>query len=200
MSEPSGTYSSFDQILSAVQAAKSARPDSPVLVGIDGGGGSGKSTLSRNLAAGLDDCTLIHLDDFADWNDESNWQLSTFAERALNPLMAGLTSKHQRYDWPTDTLGDWFEIPPKGIAIVEGVTALRRDLRDYWQVAVWGDCPRDLRLERGVARDGEAIRAKWVEEWMPGEDEYFQNEQPREHAGFLFDGASSNSSQKPTGA
>jgi uridine kinase len=189
MSKSQRTYSSFEEILGAVRGAALEHPDSTLLVGIDGAGGSGKSTLAKRLAESLDDATVVHIDDFADWNDDSNWVLSTFAERVLAPLVAGITSKHQRYDWPTDSLGEWFEIPATGVAIVEGVTALRSDLREYWHVGVWVECPRDLRLERGVARDGEGMRSKWEDLWMPGEDAYFEREQPRDHAGYVFDGS-----------
>ena len=194
MSISDQTYSSFETILAAVRREISSHADSTILIGIDGGGGSGKSTLAKNLAATLGDASLIHLDDFADWTDDSNWQLSTFTERALKPLLAGITSKHRRYDWPTETLGDWFEIPAAGVAIIEGVTAMRMDLREYWKISIWVDCPRELRLERGVARDGEAIRAKWVDEWMPGEDQYFRREKPWESTAFLFDGSDGGSS------
>ncbi|HJP27200.1 MAG TPA: AAA family ATPase [Dehalococcoidia bacterium] len=189
MSETPRQYSSLTEILDAVRAAVNKRPGSTVLVGIDGGGGSGKSTLAKYLAEALDNSTVVHLDDFADWNDDSNWQLSTFAERALKPLIAGITSKHQRYDWSTDTRGEWFEIPPAGVAIIEGVTALRLDLREYWQVSVWVDCPRELRLERGVTRDGEHMRSKWADVWLPGEDAYFEHDRPRENAQYLIDGS-----------
>lgn len=168
--------------------AKNEHCESPVLVGIDGGGGSGKSSLSEKLSEALAGAQIIHLDDFADWSDDSNWELSTFAERALEPLVAGITSKHRRYDWPTDTFAEWFEIEPSSIAIVEGVTALRVDLREYWGVGIWVDCPRELRLERGIARDGEEIRSKWEDQWMPGEDAYFQHDRPWEAADFAFDG------------
>jgi uridine kinase len=194
MSMNAQTYSSFEVILDAVRSEISSNVDYPVLIGIDGGGGSGKSTLAKKLAEGICGATLIHLDDFADWTDDSNWQLSTFAERALKPLLAGITSKHQRYDWTTETVGEWFEIPPAGVAIIEGVTSLRVDLREYWKISIWVGCPRELRLERGVTRDGEAIRAKWVDEWIPGEDQYFLREKPWESASLLFDGSDGRSS------
>lgn len=193
-STSSPQYSKFDVILSAVRAAANEHVGSTTLVGIDGAGGSGKSTLARKLAASLGNATVVHIDDFADWTDDSNWDLSTFAERVLEPLIAGITEKHQRYDWPTDTFGEWFELTPNSVVIVEGVTALRPDLRDYWHVSAWVDCPRGLRLERGVARDGEAIRSKWEDIWMPGEDEYFERDRPREHAQFTYDGSGQGSS------
>jgi uridine kinase len=186
-------YSTFDVILDAVRAAAIEYAGSTLLVGIDGTGGSGKSTLARNLAVAIGNAIVVHIDDFADWSDDSNWELSTFANRVLEPLIAGITAKHQRYDWRTDTFGEWFELVPNGVVIVEGVTALRPDLRDYWHVSTWVDCPRDLRLERGVARDGEAIRSKWKDLWMPGEDEYFERDRPRENALFIYDGSGQDS-------
>jgi uridine kinase len=184
------SYSTLDEILEAIRIAAREQPDSMLFVGIDGAGGSGKSTLALRLSEALDESIVVHIDDFADWTDGANWQLSTFAERVLEPLKAGITAKYQRYDWPTDSLGDWFEIAPGKIAIVEGVTAVRADLREYWAVSVFVDCPRDVRLERGVTRDGEEIRSKWTDIWMPGEDAYFDRDRPREHAQFLFDGNS----------
>jgi uridine kinase len=194
-STSSPPYSTFDAILDAVRAAASEHVDSTQLIGIDGAGGSGKSTLAKNLAAALSNATVVHIDDFADWSDDSNWELSTFADRVLEPLIAGITSKHQKYDWPTDTFGEWFEIIPNSVVIVEGVTALRPDLREYWHVSVWVDCPHELRLERGVARDGEAIRSKWEDIWMLGEDEYFERDRPRESAQFIYDGSRQGSSE-----
>ena len=187
------SYSNFDEILEAIRTVAKEQPDSMLFVGIDGAGGSGKSTLAERLAESLAESTVVHIDDFADWSDDSNWQLSTFADRVLEPLKAGITAKYQRYDWPTDTFGDWFEIAPGKMAIVEGVTALRPDLREYWAVSVWVDCPREVRLERGVARDGEEMRSKWTDSWMPGEDEYFERDRPREHALFIYDGSGQTS-------
>jgi uridine kinase len=185
----SPSYSTFDVILDAVRAAATEHVDSTLLVGIDGAGGSGKSTLAKNLASAFSKATVVHIDDFADWTDDSNWELSTFADRVLEPIIAGITVKHHRYDWPTDTFGEWFEVVPNSVVIVEGVTALRSDLRDYWHVPVWVDCPRELRLERGIARDGEAIRSKWEDIWMLGEDAYFERDRPRESAMFIYDGS-----------
>ncbi|MEE8047152.1 MAG: AAA family ATPase [Dehalococcoidia bacterium] len=189
MSDLTPPYSTFDQILGAVRAATLKHADSTVLVGIDGAGGSGKSSLAENLAEALESVTVVHIDDFADWTDDLNWTFSTFADRVLRPLIDGVTAKHQRYDWTTDTLGEWFELVPNSVVIVEGVTALRPDLRDFWHVSAWIDCPRELRLERGVTRDGEAMRPMWVDQWMPGEDEYIERDRPREHAQFIFDGS-----------
>ena len=181
-------YSSFQDIADSILNAALHDAGSTLLVGIDGAGGSGKSALAERLAASFTSATVVHIDDFADWSDDSNWTMSIFAERVLKPLIDGLTSMHQRYDWSTDLLGEWFEVVPGDIVIVEGVSALRSDLSKYWTVSVWVDCPRDLRLKRGVERDGEANRYKWEDLWMPGEDKYMRDNRPWKHVDFIFDG------------
>ena len=45
------------------------------------------------------------------------------------------------------------------------------------------------RLARGVARDGEAARATWVERWMPMEDRYVERDDPVACADLVVDGA-----------
>lgn len=53
---------------------------------------------------------------------------------------------------------------------------------------IWVDCPRDLRLARGIERDGEELREFWLE-WMHAEDAYVESEQPHAHADVIVDGA-----------
>jgi uridine kinase len=48
----------------------------------------------------------------------------------------------------------------------------RPELHDYYDLTIWVDTPVDVRLRRGVERDGEQARAKWLEEWIPEEDRY----------------------------
>ena len=49
-------------------------------------------------------------------------------------------------------------ILPEGLVVVEGVCALHRMFRDAYDVRVWVEAPYDVRLARGVERDGEAAR------------------------------------------
>jgi len=45
-------------------------------------------------------------------------------------------------------------------------------------VRVWVEAPAELRLARGVARDGEDARRTWVDVWMPSEDRYVERDDP----------------------
>jgi len=72
--------------------------------------------------------------------------------------------------------------------IVEGVSSMREELGAYWDLSIWVDCPYELRLQRGVERDGEPMRSQWTDVWMPEEDAYFRAQRPDRRADLIIDG------------
>jgi uridine kinase len=73
--------------------------------------------------------------------------------------------------------------------ILEGVTASRTAFRPFLTYSVWIKTPRALRLQRGVERDGEQLRAQW-EKWMAAEDQYVHRERPDQSADLVLPGDS----------
>jgi uridine kinase len=59
----------------------------------------------------------------------------------------------------------------------------------FFDFSIWVECPRSIRLARGLARDGEAARSRWEDDWMPGEERYLETERPRDRAALVCDGA-----------
>ena len=57
-----------------------------------------------------------------------------------------------------------------------------------WDFVVWVECPRGVRLRRGIERDGGALRWKWETVWMPEEDEYVRTQDPIARADVVVDG------------
>jgi uridine kinase len=169
-----------------------------LLVGIDGGGGAGKSTLAAAVAAGMVDrsVVIVHLDDFYLPSRERapielhgiDVDLARLRRQVIDPLRAGKIARYQRYDWPTDARADWYEVSPVDVVILEGVGAAAESLRDALDLIVWIDCPADVRLRRGLARDGEQARAVWSGKWLPAEEQYLATQHPDEAAHFRVDG------------
>lgn len=158
------------------------------LVAIDGRGGSGKSSLAWWLASELE-ADVIHIDDFGGpGRPYDAWDWLRFQEQVLSPLRADQPARYQRYDWVADRLAEWVDVQAGGVVIVEGVSATRSELGDPWDVKVWVECPHDIRLGRGVQRDGESMRDTWVNVWMPQEDRYVQDQHPRERADVVIRG------------
>ena len=106
----------------------------------------------------------------------------------MAPLSRGQDGRYQRYDWNNDCLGDWVAVPAKGTVVVESVYLLRDQLRHYASVSIWVETPRNVRLARGLERDGEAARKRWVNEWMPAEDAYVSAMRPDVAAMLVVDG------------
>lgn len=158
-----------------------------VLVAIGGGGGTGKSHLAGFIQDRLDDVTVIHADDFSR-SGTPGWEAQRFREQVLGPLLQGQSTRYQAYDWDADRLAEWHQVNPRGVVVAEGVAVVNRAFADLWDVSVWVDCPRDIRLRRGIRRDGPAAERIWVEQWMPEEDSFFESEKPRELADYVVNG------------
>jgi uridine kinase len=70
---------------------------------------------------------------------------------------------------------------------VEGVYALRTELAGAYDFTIWLECPREIRLARGIARSGEKIRPLWEHDWMVAEDLYIAAHRPGERANLVVD-------------
>jgi uridine kinase len=168
-------------VLDLVAAARPAR--SFTLVGIGGHGGAGKST----LAALIPGAQVVSTDEF--WDGDA-FDLPRLRADVFEPLLAGRAARYAAWDWAAGRPGGTQVVDPSGVIVVEGVCALHRMFRDAYDVRVWVEAPYETRLARGVARDGEAARATWVEHWMPSEDRYVERDDPVACAQLIVDGSS----------
>lgn len=202
--EPSNVeIATASEILSRIRSLQTSR--GVVLVGVDGCGGSGKSTLTRALVGGAaGEAVMVQMDDFykpsaqrPTGDDKSiggNFDCDRLRRQVLEPLSRGEEGKYQRYDWNKDSLAEWHTVPSRGIVVIEGVYSTREDLRGFYDFRIFVQCPYEVRLRRGIERDGEASRDTWVNLWMPAEEEYMDLQQPWRHASIKIDGALSPSS------
>ncbi|MBA2333006.1 MAG: uridine kinase [Actinobacteria bacterium] len=178
------------------------RRHATLLVGVDGRGGSGKSTLARRLEASERLVTVVEFDDFYRPSSErklraargaseigGNFDWRRLREQVLQPLSRDDPAHYQRYDWASDELAEWHEVPVGGIVIVEGNYATRRELRAFYDFTIWVDAPHELRLQRGLQRGGDDTLERWLTEWIPEEDRYIEAENPRERVDLALDGA-----------
>ncbi len=155
------------------------------MIGIDGGGGAGKSTLAIQIKNKLSDATIVSMDDFY-FKDHCDWQ--RLKKQVLEPLSKNLAAEYQRYDWQTENLAEWHRIRIGGIVIIEGVYSIRSELSDFYDYKIWVETPREIRLKRGIERDGEAMREKWEKVWMPAEDLYLKTDFPDKIADLIVTG------------
>jgi uridine kinase len=152
-----------------------------LLVGIGGHGGAGKTTLARMITG----AQIVSTDEF--WTGEG-FDLDRLSREVVAPLSVGAVARFASYDWSARRTRGLRAVEPAGIVVVEGVCALHRTLRDAYAVRIWVEAPYDVRLARGVARDGEAARATWVDVWMPSEARYVARDDPVGCAHLVVDG------------
>ena len=158
------------------------------LIAVDGWGGGGKSRLAAELAQRLASVTVIHTDYFAG-PSRPRWDWQRLAREVLGPVLSDRPARFQRYDWNRDQLGEWQQVPIGGTVIVEGISSSRLELGPIWDLVIWVECPRELRLRRGIERDGEARRWTWETVWMPDEEAYVRTQDPIGRADLIVDGS-----------
>jgi uridine kinase len=108
----------------------------------------------------------------------------------ITPLCEGREARFHGFDWATQKPHDELRVvEPRGIVVIEGVCALHRDFRDAYDLRIWVEAPREVRLARGVARDGEQSRERWENVWMPREDAYVERDDPVSSAHVVVDGS-----------
>lgn len=161
------------------------------LVCVDGPAGSGKTTTAGRLAAALRErgcvAAVLHLDDlYAGWRGLEGSLWPRLRAQVLEPLRRGRPGRYQRFDWPSDAFAEWVDVPVPDVLVLEGCGSARRAADPVATLRVWVEAPDGLRLDRGLARDGEAARDHWLT-WMADEREHFAREGTRGRADVRLD-------------
>lgn len=150
-------------------------PGRTIVVGIDGLGGAGKSTVSESLYKLLDNedykITVLHIDDFihpkavryndkfAEWECYYNiqWRYDYLVNEIIGPLRSGCSfnGKIELYDKDNDTyyLCET-DIPVGSIVVIEGIFLQREELHGIFDYMIYIDIPEETRLSRVLERDG----------------------------------------------
>ncbi len=173
---------SLDDVLADVMQRDGSRTGIR-LVGVDGPSGSGKSVLAARLAARAS-APVVEIDDFVSWSDFGGWW-PRFDRQVLTPLVSGAEARYQVRDWANDEFGTslagWKTVAWAPLVILEGVTCTRLAAANRLAYTIWVEAPEDLRLQRGLERDGTGHRQRWLT-WMAEEREFFAADGTRARA------------------
>lgn len=162
----------------AVLAAVAGLGSGRVVVLIDGGAGSGKTTLAEALAEGWDGpVQVVGMDSFYPGWGGLAAASAMIADDLLRPARPGYT----RWDWERSAPAGWVPVDPDLPLVIEGCGALTARNRRLADLAVWCELDADERRRRAIARDGELLAVHW-EEWEAQEAAHWRANRPWELA------------------
>lgn len=185
---PQNKQQDFAGVVKAIRSLPEPK-DRPIVIAISGFGGSGKSTLAAKLKEQLGDTQVISGDDFilsstkhlADNTGEwTSYDHPRLIRQVLEPALQDKDIRYQAYDWPNDRLV-WRTMEKSSRLIIEGVRVLHPDLRKYYDLSIWLDCPLEVATRRGMQRDrewGADHDDLWLNTWMPGGRMFFEKYRP----------------------
>jgi len=163
----------------------------PLIIGIAGGSGSGKSTVARKVAESLRNSSVAFIDmdayyrNFAhlpaaerrqvNWDHPDAFDHELLVEH-LERLAAGEAVEKPVYDFVSHTRGSRTEVvAPADVIVIDGILLFVDErVRDLCDVKVFVDTDADIRLIRRIRRDM-ASRGRPLEEIL---DQYLTTVQP----------------------
>lgn len=182
------------------------------VIGIDGMGGAGKTTISEEISEELHaqeiPVIILHIDDFIHprcvryRDDVPEWKCYYDLQWRYAPLLELLSAfRHdgafsgtvQLYNKEADCYdAQEISIPENTVIIVEGVFLQRPELNGVFDAVIYLDVPESVRLERVLKRDGyigdaDAIRAKYENRYFPAERHYAESCKPADGADFVVE-------------
>ena len=156
----------------------------PLVIGIDGRSGSGKTVLSKVLAENLSpdhEVTVLRLESLYPGWDGLEAGMEVFSRDVLPKLAAGETATYDTWDWnagdePGGAPGQQVTTEPTEVLICEGVGVGARQNREHLDVLIWLRVPDDVRYDRAMNRDGATYRNQW-ENWAAQERRMLDQDQ-----------------------
>lgn len=196
------------------------RPNSPYLVGVSGGSGSGKTYFAQALhqRLGNHQCVIIYQDNFYkdqsakfdfdggsvnfDHPDSIDFELMA---QKLRELKSGATTDIPIYDFVTHSRKPAsLKVAAKPVVLIDGILIFHEPLvRDLFDDLIFFDTPEELRFERRMRRDvlergrkSDGVRAQFLNQVKPMHDLFVEPSKKfariRAHDELGFDGLLDN--------
>lgn len=171
-----------------------------VFVAIDGPCTSGKTTLATVLQRRFGG-NVLHMDDFFLRPEQrtperfaepgGNVDRERFEDEVLAPLAAGKIAQYRPWDCHTGDFAASHNVEPARLTIVEGSYSMHPALRGYYDLMICLTIDSGEQLRRLEARNPRMLQ-RFIDEWIPLENRYFEQTGTRAIANMVVDTAKSN--------
>lgn len=142
----------------------------PIVIGITGGTGSGKSTIAREIYESFNEKNITMIEQDSYYKDQSNLEPEERVKtnydhpkafdndlliEHIKSLVAGETIEKPIYDFSIhNRLKETITVEPNQIIIVEGILIFENEkLRDLMDIKIFVDTDADVRIVRRIVRD-----------------------------------------------
>jgi uridine kinase len=142
----------------------------PILIGICGGTGSGKSTVAREIYESLHETEIAIIQQDAYYKDQTDMAIEERCKtnydhpfafdtdlliKHIKKLFEGQAIQRPIYDFSVHNRSDeTITVEPRNIVILEGIMILEdKRLRDLMDIKIFVDTDADLRIIRRIVRD-----------------------------------------------
>lgn len=166
----------------------------PILIGIEGFGGSGKTTFANKLKEALGSTYVVNIDDFIvkEKLSEPSWDSGGFDRQRLEKQVLIPAKNHQLVSyqelvWATNELSSPKVVPSVDYLIVEGISSYHPDIAHYYDYTIWIDTAIEIANERGHVRDGSIENEQYWELWAKNDLNYKEKYHPEQVADFTID-------------
>ncbi len=153
-----------NQILRQLEARALVMPQglgATALICIDGPAGSGKTTLAAQLGPALG-AQVVHMDDlYTGWRGIESGVMM-LGERILAPLAQGEPGSYERFDWEAGEYRETHAVAPAEFLIIEGCASATTVVDRFEPLIIWVEAQDDVRLARGLDRDGQDLKSQWL--------------------------------------
>ena len=153
-----------------------------VVLAIEGGSASGKSTLGA-LVSDIYSCTLLHTDDFflppekrtKDRLEEpgGNFDRERFKEEVILPLSRGEDILYRRFDCSTSKILPPRKITPTRLTVIEGAYSMHPELSVFYDISVFLEVGKSTQRKRILKRNAPDVAERHFSLWIPLEERYF---------------------------
>lgn len=171
-----------EQAAEAVRKLCLEEKDKTLLVAIDGRSGSGKSTLAEVLKARFGG-NVFHMDDFFLRPEQrtterleeigGNVDYERFAG-VLQQIKQGKQISYRVYDCKKQQLGEAVSVEPARLNVVEGAYSMHPYFGDCYHLKIVLDIDSREQRQRILHRNGAGMLERFVNEWIPKENAYFE--------------------------
>ncbi len=191
------------------------KTEGPVLVGIDGVDGAGKTTLADELVPYIEalNRTVVRasIDGFHNPKEvrvmkgilspegyfEDSFDQQFLINEFLTPLKKVRHSavlRSAKHDWKTESVvaDKSIVVDQSTIVLFEGVFLFRPELIKFWDYKIYVQIAPDTSLHRGITRDSqllggdEVTRGKYLKRYIPGQKIYHDKHDPVSQANLVI--------------